>query len=635
MLDQLRSAVNSWPAKIVLCLVLVSFIAWGGQSAFLAGNDDTLMATETNSVSASVYDMSLRNEVLRLSMRIGRYITPDEIRRLGLEQAVFRGLYQNLLLDNEVEQMKLGLSNKNIAALLAQDPLFKGADGRFDISAFNFYLQNLRIKRDDFLNNFYTRAALRNQLVAALQGGLDAPESFYQAWALYQRQTRNVDYVEITAASLGAGAKPDTDTLADWFKANSEQFKTPEYRQISYISLSAPDITRPEAVDEAAIAAYYQAHRQIYLESAEKRSYDLVRFADKKSAEAAHSAVMAAISGGQKPAEALAAYAGRQSGKIEHKNAVAQADLPALLGAEIFALPQGAVSGVIDDLQGPVLVYVRQVEAARPKALSAVRAQIRQDIARENAAAALPAYRKKIEDARFDGVSLKDIAAQYHLSLHFVTLDAAGLTPQKQAADFPHEAALLANIFAAAENIDADPLNLPDGGYLWYNIDKIIPPRQPDFAEAQAQAMAAWQQEDRQHRLDNQATKLAETLNKGGDFAALARNYNLFLRHEAALSRNAADKMLSQAALAAIFSVVKGESGLTTGAKDDSRIVFRVNAINEPQNAGRNLLGAEEQASIATRLAMDFLNLHIAAQAKQTPVRIHQTVYDRLMQTQN
>ncbi|KAA6205918.1 MAG: hypothetical protein DU429_01700 [Candidatus Tokpelaia sp.] len=634
MLDQLRSAVNSWPAKILLCLVLLSFIAWGGQSAFQAGGDDTLMATKDRSVSASAYDLALRNEVLRLSMRIGRYLTPDEIRRLGLGQAVFRGLYDNLVLDTEAGQMKLGLSDKNIAALLGKDPLFSGADGKFDLGAFNFYLQNLRVKRDDFLDNFYVKGALRSQLVATLQEGLDAPDTFYRALALYQLQTRNVDYVELTAAAIGAGAAPEAESLANWFKANSEQFKTPEYRQISYISLSAPDIARPDSIDDAAVAAYYSTHKNSYLASPEKRSFDLIRFADKKSADSAYAAIETAIKNGREPDQAFAAYAEQPANKSEHKEAVAQADLPALLGAEVFALPRGTVSAVIDDLQGPVLVYVQQIEAARPKALAAVSAQIRQDIAQKNAAAALPDYRKKIEDARFDGISLKDIAAQYNLPLHFVTLDESGNNPQGQAVDFPQKTALLPNIFAAAENIDADPLNLNNGGYLWYNIDKIIPPRQPALNEVKAQVTAAWQQEQQQQKLDNQATELAKALNKGENFAGLARRNKLTLYHRDNLRRNPVDEKLGQAAISAIFSVVKGESGLTIGANDNSRLVFRVNAVTEPQNASRNLLSAEEQANISARSALDFLNLYIAAQALQTPVRINKTVYDRLMQAQ-
>lgn len=631
MLDKLRSTVNSWPAKILLCLILLSFVAWGGRSAFENSGSDTLLTSSDNSVSAEAYDATLRNEVLRLSMRIGRYLTPEEIKRFGLESAVYSMLYNNLLFDDAAQKLHIGVSDKNAAELLAHDSLFSGGTGKFDIAAFNFYLQNLRMKREAFLDRFYIQAARRGQLISALQDGIDAPAVFYKALALYQLQTRNIDYAIVSPSALDSITEPDNAALSSWFRINKEQFRTPEYRQISYITLQAEDISGTDKIDDAATAAYYKAHKKQFLETAEKRSFDLIRFSDKNSADSAYAGIETALKSGKTPQEAFE----QAAVKIEHRDSVTQESLPTLLGAEIFALKPNMVSSVINDLQGPVLIYVRKIEEAKMKPLAAAAEQIRHDIAREKTEAALPEYRKKIEDLRYDGASLKEIAAQYHLTLHTVTLDNKGNSPQGKFSDFPQSAAILPHIFSAAENIDADPINLNNGGYLWYNVNKIIASRDSALEEVRIKVAAAWKEEKIQQNLDIRATELTKLLSSGDNFPALAEKNNLKLQHIDAISRNSTQDKLSDQAVSSIFSVSKGESGLSVGSAADTRVIFRVNAITEPENPGKKLLADAEKTEAAASFKTDILTLYLRAQALQTPIRVNKTVQERLMQTYN
>jgi len=636
MLDSLRSAVNSWPAKILLGLVLLSFVAWGGHSFLQPGADDTLLSAGQASVSAPDYEVALRNESLRLSMGAGRWLTPDELQRFGVRQAVFGDLYRNVLLDNAAMALRLGESDKTVADLLGRDPLFHNASGNFDRAAFDYYLQALRISQDKFLSEFYVRAARRDQISATIAGGADAPETFYQALALYTGQTRAADYAELKPEPLSAIAAPDEKTLAEWYKANAENFRTPEYRQISYLSLRPQDLSEAESVSAADIAAYYKAHAEQYISAPEKRSFTSVHFADAKAANAALATMEAAINSGQSSEAAFSAYlAAHKELKTEQKTDAAQADLPPGIGGEIFAVKSTGLSPVMQNLDGASLVLLTNITPAKPRPLAEVSAQIKQAIALKQAQSALPDLRKKIEDSRYDGANLKEIAAQYHLPLHEVTLDKNGLTPEGKNAGFPQADILPKNIFATPENTDADPLTLADGGYIWYNVAKILPPHISELSAVREKAIAAWKQEQQQQNLDERATALAKKLNSGADFAALAAEQKLILHNESGLKRDADNKILGRQAGAAIFAAAKGESGLSVAGNADNRIVFRIKAINEPQNAGRASFTAAQQSNIARQMEVDFLSSYLGAQARLTPVMINQTVYKRLEQDDN
>jgi len=633
MLDHLRAAVNSWPAKVLLGLVLLSFIAWGGHSAFQSGSDNTLLKSGDMTVDAPGYNLALRNTVMRLSASAGHYLTPDEINRYGIRQAVFGEAYRNLVLNNAAEEMKLGVSDKSAADVLSRDPLFKGPDGNFDINIFNYFIQNLQTTRDKFLNSFYVEAARRGQITSAVMDGVSAPDVFYKAMALYTKQTRNVDYAAVLPTPLNQITDPDDSALAAWFKDNSGNFKTPEYRQVTYISLLPADVSDASKIDDKQIAAYYNAHKNEYIETPEKRSFSLIRFADKKTAEAALADIQASVKSGQNTADAYKAYLAKHPNlKNEGKQNIALSDLPALLGTEIFSLRRGEISNVINELQDYSIAFLENITPARAKPINEVSGQIKQAIAREQAADILPNYRKKIEDARYDGADLTEIAKQYHLTLNHVTVDKNGNNEQGQNINFSQGKDLLANIFSAAENTDTDPFALKDGGYIWYNVDKIIAPRNSALSEVRAKAVMEWKQEQQQERLDSLSTALAKELNKGADFGILAQQNNLIAHNIDRLGRTMTDDKLGQDALSAIFAAAKGESGLTLGADGNGRIIFRVNAINEPKNISANSLSQDERNAISDRLATDLLALYITAQAKKTPVQVNPTVYNQVME---
>jgi len=636
MLDSLRAAVNSWPAKILLGLILLSFIAWGGHSAFQAGSDNTLLTSGKATVSAPDYELALRNETLRLSMRLGHYLTPAESAGYGLRQAVFGQVYRNVALDNAATAMKLGASDKSAADLLSRDPLFHNAAGQFDRSAFDFYLQQMRVSQDEFVDSFYVSAARRDQIADTITGGADAPNAFYKALSLYMGQTRAVNYAELAPEPLNTIVDPDEKTLAGWYEAHLAQFRTPEYRQIDYISLMPQDLAKADAVSDEDAAAYYKAHADKYLISPERRSFALLHFADKNAANAALTEIEAAIKGGASAKQAFAAYKNTHNGlKAEQKTNIARADLPSALGGEVFALPQTGLSSVISDLSGSSLALLTNITPAQSKPLALVSAQIKQDIALAQAQSALPELRKKIEDTRYDGANLAEIAGQYHLALHKITADENGLTPQGQNAGFPQAGDLLKNVFTTPENTDTDPLNLAGGGYVWFNVNEIIPPHNSDLGTVRAKAVAAWKQEQQRQRLDSRAADLARQLNAGADFAALAKQQNLTMRHETALRRDSKNKMPGQQAVAAIFAAAKGESGFSLSDNADTRIVFRVEAITEPQNAGRDSFSAVERDNIAQLFGGDLLASYIGAQVQIAPVLINSAVYKRLNEDDN
>ncbi|WP_208434840.1 peptidyl-prolyl cis-trans isomerase, partial [Bartonella taylorii] len=146
------------------------------------------------------------------------------------------------------------------------------------------------------------------------------------------------------------------------------------------------------------------------------------------------------------------------------KGPLAENELPSHLASEIFELQQGQVSTVINDLQGPIIIRVTHIEPSSSLPFEKVEENIRQTLAKNRATDDIRNNYVAIENARFEGASLKELADQYKLSLRTITIDKTGKTLEGAIlTDLPQKDILLNAIYQSNEGVDLDPLSFQNG----------------------------------------------------------------------------------------------------------------------------------------------------------------------------
>jgi len=624
MLDKLRSTVNSWAIRIFLGILLISFAFWEIPGVFLYQRGNTLFSSGKSVIKPQTYQAVLNDSVIRNSYTVGRYLTQDEISQLAIPQRTFSRMYSDILLDEEARQMKIGASSASTARLLGQDPLFKGVDGRFDKNRFADYVQQIRATQADVFS-YLNAQAKRNQIITGTVGGLKVPDTLLSVLPLYQRETRTVNYLELSPDLIGKIADPDEKVLASWFENSKGRFHTPEYRQITYMRMYAEDITHPQDVTDEAIKTYYEKNKERY-STLEKRTIEQLRFNTREAADAAAEKLAAGTSFDQLAAEEKKTLTEIRQGPL------IKAELPALIASDVFALDKGAISSVINDIQGPVIVRVVDIEPGEAKPLDAVREEIRNEIARNEAAVALRDNQKKIENARFEGATLKELADEYGLAAREVTINADGKTPDgKELADLPEPAILIPNVFQSAAGVDTDPL-VSNDGYLWYHVDKVIPSHDRPLDQVHDMAVALWKEQEIQRLLDEKAAVLKKELDDGTVIDKVAARNNLAKNTEHELQRGNISKKLGEEATIAAFSGPEGTTGVVPGADGKSRIVFKVTSVAEPLDTGLETLSQQERDRISARFMEDLIEQLISAARAAHPVQVNTELYNRLLQ---
>ncbi|WP_019223258.1 peptidyl-prolyl cis-trans isomerase [Bartonella rattaustraliani] len=627
MLDIIRNATNSWISRIFLAILLLCFILLWGIPQLHTKSERDLITSGKSTITVDNYRLALADQSTRLAFasHLGRMFTTNEIQQYRIPAFVFNQLQQNVLFDEQARKMKIGLSKDTIARLLGTDHIFQ-MNGTFDQNLFRNYLQYLRVNENNFLH-YYTQKQKRHQLISASLSGMKAPDLFYKALALYQQETRIADYLVIDLKEKKTIPDPDQEVLQKWFETHHNEFRTPEYRTVSLLSMTVKDIIKPNdiSVDEA--KAYYTQNTLRFV-TPEKRTIEELRFPTREAAD--HAAKK--IADGLNFDELVKAE--KKTLDDIKKGPFIESELPNHLASEIFELKQGQISHVINDLQGPVIVRVTHIEPSTSIPFEKVEADIRQTLAKNRAMDEIRNDYTAIENARFEGASLKEIADQYKLSLRTITIDNTGKTIEGMIlTDLPQKDILLNALYQAKEEVDLDPLFLQQGGYIWYKVDKIIPARDKTLEEAKQDVLSQWKNEETQRLLDEKAKDILKQLHEGKSLVSLAHALGITKQTTQALRRQDSSEVLGTEGMKALFSHPKNHYGIVKSPVATNRIIYQIKTITVPNDITSHTLSPDIRTNIDMMIREDLKLEMLQVAHKEHPLEINSTLYNQIVNT--
>ena len=599
MLDTIRSAVNSWIAKVFLGLLVLCFVLLWGVPELRRTSGHDLFTSGKSTIKANTYRFALQDQIKLFSSsnRLPRLLSEAEAAQYGLPQMALSQLQQDVLLDEQVRLMKIGVSKDGIARAIGADRFFQ-QQGQFNRTIFLSYLKQQGLPEADFID-YLAGKEKRNQLVYSAVNDMTAPNVFYSALLNYRNETRSVDYLLVTKKEIGEIKDPTSEQLQKSFDTHKAEFHAPEYRQVTLMEMTPESLLKPADISEDEIKDYYTRNASRFI-SPEERTAQILRFKTRQEADNAS----AKLRDG-KTFEDLVSEEHKTLEDIT-KGPAAKTGFPSTIARDIFELEPNKVSDVINDLEGPVIIRVVKITPQGPTPLEKAEPDIRNRLAKENAANAMRGNHDAIENARFEGVSLDELAKQYKLDLRKVTIDSKAQTPDGQAVgDLPQQSMLVDNIFQAAEGADLDPIAIKGGGYLWYRVDKVVNARDRTLDEVKDKVVALWKADETQRLLDEKASKLEQELKDHKTLDDLAQELGVAKKTARGLKRGGSDEVLGADGINAAFSGPKGHSGVSKAADKEQRIVYRVTESVEPLNTDPKSLEPQLKTNIDAMVGAD------------------------------
>ena len=627
MLRGLRKASSNWLGKAVMAAVVgflvISFAIWGIGDIFRGFGRSTVAKIGRTEITIEQFRTLYNDRLQQYSRQLGRPISADQARAAGLDRLLIGQIFSEILLDERARALGLALSDSDVAKLITNDPAFRGPNGQFDRFRFEQIIRNAGYTEARFVAE-QRRQMLRRELAGSIASGLSAPKALVEALNRYQNEQRAIEYVLLDRALAGEIPSPPPEALAKYFEDRKILFRTPEYRKLVLVSLIPSEQARWIEISDADLKRAYEERRARYV-TPERRHIMQIDF---PNAEAA-SAAAERIAKGTSFAE-IAKELGKSEKDIDLGTVPKSAMIDRPVADAAFALKEGEVSAPVQGRFGTVLVQVLKIVPEQVRPLEQVAGELKQELATARAKSEIFDVYNKIEDARAEGKSLEEAAANLKLEARTVEVDRSGRDPAGTPVKLPDAQRLLAGAFTTDIGVERDPLQFQDG-YIWYEVTGLSPSRERSLDEVKDQVEARWRDQEIATRLDAKATAILEKLKAGETLPQAAAADRLKVETLSGLKRGEASGPLSAAGVDAVFRTAKDAAGKTEGAQPPDEVVFRVTDIVVP-----SLDMASEDAKRALEtlnrgLSEDILAEYIAWLESDIGVTINQSALNQVV----
>ena len=133
MLRGSRTASSNWLGRIVMGVVLgliaVSFAIWGIGDIFRGFGRSTVAKIGSTEITVDQFRQLYNDRLQQIGRQFGRPITQEQARELRVDQQLAGQLVAEAALDQRARQLRLNLSNEEVARQIMADPSFKGPSG--------------------------------------------------------------------------------------------------------------------------------------------------------------------------------------------------------------------------------------------------------------------------------------------------------------------------------------------------------------------------------------------------------------------------------------------------------------------------------------------------------------------------
>jgi peptidyl-prolyl cis-trans isomerase D len=613
MLRGLRKASSNWLGKTIMTVamgaLIVSFGIWGIADIFRGFGQSTLATVGSTEISVNEFRQLYTDRLQQLGRQFGRPLTQEQARAFGFDRQLLEQTLAEAALDEEARRLGLGQSDAETMRVIFSDPNFKGTNGQFDPQRFQYMIRQFGFTEGRYIAD-QRRVSLRRQIAGTLSAGLEPSKTLLEASSHFQNEQRSIEYIKLGAAQAGTIDPPSPEALAGYFDEHKAQFRAPEYRKIVFVVLTPEELGKwSDVSDDDAKKLYEQRKEQ--LGTPEKREVSQMVFPNMDEATAARARIASGTSFDDVAKERKLAPADVDLGLVS-KSGILD---PAFADAA-FSLPSGEVSQPVQGRFGVALIRVGKIQPAEQPSYESLAPQIKREIAIARARDKVGTLRDKFEDERGGGASVAEAAQKLGLTATTIDADRSGKQPDGQPANIPQGLNVVSQAFNSDVGVDNEPISYR-GGYVWYDVLGITPPRDRTLDEVKDQVEARWREDQIANRLRTKATELVQKLGQTGKLADEAASLGVKAETATGLKRDGSVPGLPSNVIAAAFKTAKDGVGQAAGDSDSEWVVFRVTDIIVPpvdfasdetkklKDALQRTLSDEQLAAYVTKLEKD------------------------------
>lgn len=619
MLDAMRRGAQSWVAKILFAILIVSFgVFWNVSDVFRGYGRGAVATVGETEISVTDFQRAFQNLIRGVSLQDGGRLTTEQALMLRLDRQAIEQLVAQAAVKTHADQLGLSLSDETLAEGVRNDPNFHGPDGKFSRLGFDGLLRQLNLTEAGFLA-IRREDELRGQISDVLTSAVVVPKPMVEDLHAWREETRTLELVQVDAAKVSV-AEPDEAKLKETYEAQKSSFMTPEYRKVAVLVLSADALKSEVSLTDDELKTYYDEHKATY-DKPERRRLQQIAFKDRAAAEAARRD----IAEGKKNFLDVA----KEQGATEEDVNLGMVSKEQLIDPKVaeaaFSLERDKLSEPVEGRFATVLVRAIEIQEGKESTFDEVKDQVRDKLAAERAQGLIQEHYDLVEEGRNAGKTLKEIGAEQKLAFFDVeAVDRDNKTPDgKTAIDIPDAGVVLKEIFATGVGLQPDAVELPGPAYAWFDVLSVTERKEKPFDAVKDEVKEVYTEKERARLLNELAQKLVDRLKAGEAFAKIAEEAGGEPDTLEQIKRNTSPPGLTTDGVRLAFGLPKGGAGYAETSDRSSRVVFQVKEIVTAEPPSKEQ-AAKLEEELASQIANDDLIAYVEALKQGLKVRINE-----------
>ncbi|HCH01874.1 MAG TPA: peptidylprolyl isomerase [Vibrio sp.] len=522
MMDRLREGVNGIAVKIILVLIILSFVFAGVGSYLVGGGSTTAAKVGNTTIDRGAFEQAYQNERNRMQSQMGEYFSTlmaDQQYVQTFRKSVLDRMINDVLLEQYAQSLGLRVSDDQVSQLILTMPQFQ-TNGQFDQEIYAATLRRAGFSADSFAE-YLRKDLLKNQVISAVQNSEFTLDNEVEQQSQLLTQTRDIQTITLNVGEFANKAQVTDEELQSYYKTHSENFERPEQMKVAYVELSAEQLKKSIQVTDEDAQAYYQEHLDKYSTKEQRKVRHILIKDDQGKADE----ILAKLKAGEDFATVAqensedvgSAKQGGDLGWIE-KGVMD----PAFEDAAFALAAKGDISEVVKSDFGYHIIQLEDENAPEAKPYSEVVADIKAELLDEKAVDQFYKLQTELESVAFESPDSLDESAKV-IGQKIQTTDFISQADAPEVLKVPAVAQALESADVKQEGMNSEVLEIAPEHVIVVRVnevrDETLLPLEEVKDQVNAHLLAT---KGEQNALDL-ASKVVTSLQKGDD-SVLADN---------------------------------------------------------------------------------------------------------------
>ncbi len=421
MLEAIRTAAQSWLAKVILAVITIPFALWGVESYVRsAPGQDSIATVGDEKISSVEFNNAVRNQLDQFRSQFGKDIDASIMDNPEMRKSVLDQLIDQRLLVKAVKSSNLTVSDQSLRDWISNEPSFQD-NGVFSPVRYESMLRGRGSSAKSFEALLRSDLARQQFVESVALTGITSSASVQQ-YFLAVDQSREVAIVNISPEPFQAKVKITSEQAKAFYDSKPLEFTIPEQVRAEYVEFSIDTLAPTIQVPADDIKKAYESSSARYIQKEERKASHILisvakdaKDADKAAAKAKADTLFAQVTKSPKDFAELAKKNSQDPGSAANGG-----DL-GFFGKGMMVKPfdEAAFAAKKDEIIGPVLsdfgyhiIRVTEIRAEKSKSLAEVTPEIEGELKKQMAQKKFAELAEKFTNAAYEQSTTLKAAAE-------------------------------------------------------------------------------------------------------------------------------------------------------------------------------------------------------------------------------